>query len=469
MIETLWYLGGILFVALGIAASIGLHEIGHLWPAKKFGVKVPNYAIGFGPTLYKFTRGETTYSLKLIPLGGYITMIGMYPPEKKLAKALTKKSAQSLKKTSDDTVGQETLGKKTVGQKTVGKKSFFGEMILSAREAHSEHVTPGDENRMFYQLPVWKRMVIMFGGPFMNLVLGTLLMVVVLVGFGTNQQSNLIAEVSKCVVADVTTQNQCSESEPVSPAAAAGLQAEDRIQSVDGVEFENWNTLSQQLNVGQTSTLEILREGEVLSVQVTPVAALRAQTNDQGQLITDASGQPVLVERPVLGIIFGAERKPETLAAALEKSFESVGLVGQMIVTLPQQLTEVAASTVSGEPRNPNGAVSVVGIAQISGTVAATDEVDAVDKLATGLLIVASLNFALFGFNMLPLLPLDGGHIAGAIYEALKRGLYRVLRRPDPGPADTALLMPLTWFIFILLMGMSALLIIADLVNPISF
>jgi membrane-associated protease RseP (regulator of RpoE activity) len=139
-----------------------------------------------------------------------------------------------------------------------------------------------------------------------------------------------------------------------------------------------------------------------------------------------------------------------------------------MIMTLPQQLTEVAISTFTGEERNPNGAVSVVGIAQISGTVASADQATFIDKFSTGLLILASLNFALFGFNMLPLLPLDGGHIAGGIYESLKRGLYRVLRKPAPGPADTALLMPVTWFVFILLMAMSALLIIADLVNPIS-
>jgi membrane-associated protease RseP (regulator of RpoE activity) len=110
----------------------------------------------------------------------------------------------------------------------------------------------------------------------------------------------------------------------------------------------------------------------------------------------------------------------------------------------------------------------VVGIAQISGTIGSSESIDLLDKFATGLLILASLNFALFGFNMLPLLPLDGGHLAGGIYEWLKRGVFKLLRRPAPGPADTALLMPITWVVFIALMAMSALLIIADLVNPIS-
>jgi membrane-associated protease RseP (regulator of RpoE activity) len=136
-------------------------------------------------------------------------------------------------------------------------------------------------------------------------------------------------------------------------------------------------------------------------------------------------------------------------------------------VTLPQQLTDVAVSTFTGQERNPNGAVSVVGIGQISGEISANDNIGIIDKLTVGLSILASLNFALFGFNMLPLLPLDGGHIAGGIYEWIKRGIFRVLRKPAPGPVDTALLMPATWFVFILLMAMSALLIIADLVNPI--
>lgn len=443
MSETLWYVGSIVFVALGIGLSIGLHEVGHLWPAKAFGVKVPNYAIGFGPTLFKYKRGETTYAVKLIPLGGYITMIGMYPPAK----------ANGLNP------AVETENKKL---------GFFADMILSARNAHAEHITPADKNRMFYQLPVWKRMIIMFGGPFMNLVLGTLLMIAVLVGIGTQQQSNAIAEVSPCVIIDPVAQTECTSDSPTSPAKVAGLLAGDRIESVNGVKFENWNTISQQLTVGASASLQVLRNQKSVEISVTPVAALRATTDVNGQVVLDKSGQPVLSERAVLGIVFDVERKPESLGAALAKSAWGVGQVGQMIMTLPQQLTDVAVSTFTGQERNPNGAVSVVGIAQISGTIGSSESIDLLDKFATGLLILASLNFALFGFNMLPLLPLDGGHLAGGIYEWLKRGVFKLLRRPAPGPADTALLMPITWVVFIALMAMSALLIIADLVNPIS-
>lgn len=437
--ETLWYVGGIIFVALGIGLSIGLHELGHLWPAKKFGIKVPTYAIGFGPTLYKFTRGETTYAIKLIPLGGYITMIGMYPPSR-------------------------------ISEPADKKRNFFADMIFSARNAHSEHVTAADKNRMFYQLPVWKRMIIMFGGPFMNLVLGILLMIIVISGIGTTQQSTTISQVMPCVVIDPRANASCTDQDPVSPASQAGLAAGDRIVSVNGVDIATSAELSKNLMVGQVATLSIVPAGSdsPKTIELSPIAATRAKLDDNGSPVLLSSGEVELEQRPVIGIMFGTERAPQPVTKAVEQSFWGIGQVGQMILTLPQQLTDVAISTVTGEPRNPNGAVSVVGIGQISGEISANDNINFIDKLAVGISIVASLNFALFGFNMLPLLPLDGGHIAGGVYESIKRGLFRLMGRPAPGPADTALLMPATWFVFILLMAMSALLIIADLVNPIS-
>ena len=161
MREILWYIGGVLFVAIGIGFSIGWHELGHLLPAKLFGIKVPRYMIGFGPTIWSRKRGETEYGIKAIPLGGYITMIGMYPPAKPGAKP---------------------------------RKGFGAEAIESAREAHNEHVGPGDENRKFYQLPIYKRIISMFGGPFMNLILGVVLTLVAFGGIGTYVSSTKIAE-----------------------------------------------------------------------------------------------------------------------------------------------------------------------------------------------------------------------------------------------------------------------------------
>jgi membrane-associated protease RseP (regulator of RpoE activity) len=436
--ETLWYVGGIVFVALGIGLSIGLHELGHLLPAKKFGIKVPTYAIGFGPTLFKIKRGETTYAIKLIPLGGYISMIGMYPPQK--------------------AAGPENK-----------KRGFFADMIFSARNAHSEHVTAGDKNRMFYQLPVWKRMIIMFGGPFMNLLLGVVLMVLVISGIGVTQQSTKIDQVMPCVIVEPRTVNECTDMDPVSPAFTAGLESGDRILAVNGNKITSSADLAKNLTAGTAAQITVDPAGDASSkvIDLTPIAAARAKLDSNGNPVLKADGTVEVEQRAVIGIIFGTERAAQPISSALVQSGNGIAQVGQMILTLPSQLTQVAVSTFTGQERNPNGAVSVIGIGKISGEISANNKIDLVDKLSVGLSIVASLNFALFGFNMLPLLPLDGGHIAGGIYEWIKRGIFRVLRKPAPGPVDTALLMPATWFVFIVLMAMSALLILADLVNPI--
>ena len=75
------YVAGVLIIFVGIALSIALHEIGHLVPAKRFGVRVPQYMVGFGPTVWSRQRGETEYGVKAIPLGGYVRMVGMFPPQ----------------------------------------------------------------------------------------------------------------------------------------------------------------------------------------------------------------------------------------------------------------------------------------------------------------------------------------------------------------------------------------------------
>jgi membrane-associated protease RseP (regulator of RpoE activity) len=428
--ETLWYLAGIVFIILGIAVSIGLHELGHLIPAKAFGVKVTKYMIGFGPTLFSRKKGETEYGVKAIPLGGYIAMLGMYPPAKK----------------------PET------------KTGFFPDMIGQARLAHSEEETPKDKNRKFYQLPVGKRMIIMLGGPFMNLVLGVVLTVISLSGFGVFQSSLKIDAVSVCLD---STQTSCTASEQT-PAHIAGLKAGDEIVSVDGKPAEDWVQIRQILTETPTVELEVKRAGELVSLTVSAVIQQRPQFDDLGNPILDDSGEVVMAPQPFLGVFLIPERMPVSIGASLEASGNVMLQIGQLILQLPQKVFEVTASTLGYGERDPNGPISIVGIGAIAGEVAASEQTEFSDKLATGISILGSLNFALFVFNMLPLLPLDGGHVAGGVYESIKRGIYKVLGKKDPGPADTALLMPLTWIVFIALMAVSLLLITADLINPIS-
>ena len=430
MSETLWYLAGILFIVLGIGVSIGIHEIGHLVPAKLFGVKVTKYMIGFGPTLYSKKVGETEYGLKAFPLGGYIAMLGMYPPAKK----------------------PET------------KTGFFRDMISQARTAHSESETKADANRKFYQLSVVKRMIIMLGGPFMNLVLGVLLTAIALTGFGIYQSSLKIEAVSVCLENNTTV---CSASEQT-PAHIAGLQAGDEVVSISGQQATDWVQIRQILTSTPTAELEVLRDGELVKVTVTAVLQQRPQFDALGSPVLDDSGDIVYQTQPFLGVFLSPERKALPLAQSFEASGQTIAQIGQLILRLPEEVIKVTAVTFGGGERDVTGPISIVGIGQVAGEVAASEEASFVDKFATGIQILGSLNFALFVFNMIPLLPLDGGHVAGGVYESLKRGAYRIAGRKDPGPADTALLMPLTWFVFIALLLVSALLITADLVNPIS-
>jgi len=428
--ETLWYLAGILFIAFGIAFSIGLHELGHLLPAKAFGVKVTKYMIGFGPTLFSRKKGETEYGLKAIPLGGYIAMLGMYPPAKK----------------------PET------------KTGFFSDMISQARLAHSEEETPKDKNRKFYQLPVGKRMIIMLGGPFMNLVLGVILTVIALSGFGVFQSSLKIESVAVCLD---STQSSCAVSDQT-PAHLAGLEAGDEIVAVAGKPAQDWVQIRELLTSTPTAEFEVKRADEVVSLTVSAVIQQRPQFDNLGNPILDDNGDIVTAPQPFLGVFLTPERIPVSIGTSLEASGKTMLQIGQLILQLPQKIVEVTASTLGYGERDPNGPISIVGIGAIAGEVAASEQTEFSDKLATGISILGSLNFALFVFNMLPLLPLDGGHVAGGVYESIKRGLFKLAGRKDSGPADTALLMPLTWVVFIALIAISLLLIIADLINPIS-
>jgi len=426
MSEFLWYVGGIVFILLGIGFSIGWHELGHLLPAKWFGVKVPKYMIGFGPTLFSRKRGETEYGLKAIPLGGYITMIGMYLPKGKRKDA----------------------------------KGFFADSVKAAREAHSEFVTDADKNRMFYQLPVFKRIVIMFGGPFMNLFLGVVLTMVALMGIGTYVRSAEVQEISQCVPSSFTEKVDCAAGDLIAPAKEAGLLAGDRVIAVDGKQVSNWDQVNEYAIANPGSLqLSVLRNGKTISIGLTPVLVNRPVLQSDGSSVTKSV--------PFFGVVLKPERQSQSFATAISYSGNAIGSTFQMIATLPVQVYKMVNNLFTGGARDANGPISLVGIGQVAGELAANQQATLLDKLSSGIMMLASLNFALFAFNMIPLLPLDGGHIAGGIYEAIKRAGWRLFRKGDPGPADTAKLMPITYVVTLLLIALSLLLVVIDLVNPV--
>lgn len=440
------YLVGVIVVVIGLAVSIALHEIGHLLPAKKFGVRVTQYMIGFGPTLFsrKPGNGETEYGIKAIPLGGYIRMIGMFPPEKSTEKRRRRPRTTSL----------------------------WSSLADDARAAAAAEVVPGEEHRAFYRLSVPKKLAVMFGGPLMNLIFAIVLLAVVLSGIGLPGASTTVAAVSECVISDETAREECQAGDPAAPALAAGVKPGDELVSLAGVELSSWEEFSSAVRDLPAAPTELVvkRNGESMTLSMTPMVVPRPVTDSAGQLVLDAAGEPVLEEAGFAGITAATELQRQSLVEVPPLIGDALVRTGQVILTLPQRMVDISQAAFGSGERDPNGPVGVVGVGRFAGEIAAVDieGYDVVQRAADLLGILASLNLALFVFNMIPLLPLDGGHIVGALWEGARRQLARLRRRPDPGPVDIAKAMPLAYAVFAVVAVMSILLIYADIVKPIT-
>ena len=433
--EILLYVVGILFMLVGLGVSIGLHEVGHLVPAKLFGVRVGQYMIGFGPRLWSKRIGETEYGFKALPLGGFISMSGMYPAS-----------------TNDKPAG-----------------GIFRSLIQDARSANDETIAEGAEDRVFYKLPVYKRIIVMLGGPLMNLVLAIVIFTVLASGIGMQQGTTTIASVSECVLPAGTTQTECAPDDPATPAAEAGVQPGDVLVSIDGTEVATFAeaTAIVQASAGEPLDVVVDRDGEQLPLEITPIEVERTLTDAAGQPILDESGEEVVADVGYVGMGSQMGFVQQPLTAGFEMTMDAAGRVTSMIATLPVRLWDIAVSTFTGGERDPNGPLSVVGVGRLAGEVAATDA-PVLNRFAVLLNLLGSLNVALFVFNMIPLLPLDGGHIAVALWDGIRRVWAKLFRLPAPAPVDATRLVPLTVVVATLLIAMGALLLIADVFNPVD-
>lgn len=429
---------GWLVLLLGIIVSVGLHEIGHMVPAKKFGVRVSQYFVGFGPTLWSRTKGETEYGIKAIPLGGFVRLVGMMPP----APAGTRRG-----------------------------KGFWNELVADARDASVAEVRPGEEHRAFYNLSTPKKLIVMFGGPFMNLVIATVLMGVILVGYGTLVTSTTVAQLSECVPASATstaTGDDC-EGQPTAPAVAAGLEPGDEVVSFGGTEVTSWQQLVGLINesAGREAEVTVLRDGERMTLAVTPAEAERPVLDEQGVPVVGDDGDPVVQPGGFVGFSPLQVREPQPVASVLPAVADQTWQTLTMVATLPVRVADAATQAFTAEERAQDSVQSVVGVARISGEIMALDEA-ILDRVMFFLSLLASLNIALFAFNMIPLLPLDGGHLVNALYEGGKRTVARVRGAAVlPGPADVARMTPVAYVVFLILLGVGGVLIVADLVDPV--
>lgn len=415
---------GVLFFA-AIMLCVALHEIGHMVPAKLFGVKVPKYFVGFGKTLWSTRRGETEYGVKLFPLGGFVQLLGMYPPGRPGA------NDTWLQRVADD-----------------------------ARAAEWEDITPADTGRLFYERPLWKKLVMMAGGITMNLLLAFGLFWGVAGLHGNYRDQTTVASIVECLHTTQRSDDTCLPTDPKTPAAAAGLRAGDKVVEFNGVPIETYAQLTELIrgNLDREARLVVERDGVRTPLTPTNTLVMRVPDRLDPSRAVDAGWIGV---RPTYELTRSGPG--QVLLDMRDMTVQSV----VALVQLPVKTYHVVADMVAGKPRDVNGPISVVGASAVAGEIAA-QEMSTADKAAMFVSLLAGVNLFLAIFNLVPLPPLDGGHIVGALYEALRRGVAKLRGKPDPGPADTAKMLPVAYVVGGLLLLMGVVLIVADIVSPVK-
>lgn len=432
--------------------SIAFHEAGHFWWARKFGMRVPQFMVGFGPTVYSRRRGETEYGVKAVPLGGYIRIVGMIPP------------------------AEEGESKRATRM-----RSFIAEV----RGQALNDVRPSDRDRVFYKKPWWQRVIVMFAGPFHNLVLAVVFFTVVLTGFGIPEITTTIRTVPECVLpagaATAGAEDPCSIpitpegalcepgaagcALPVrSPAAEAGLRPEDTIVALDGEPVPQetdvgWEQVQEAIRVSadEPVVFTVERDGERLDLPVTPI---------ENEVYLSEDGE----QTRVVGYVGISPLQTEVRQSLTEVPGHFGDIVVRSVdrlLEIPERVPQLFRAAFLGEERDPLGPIGVVGVSRISGEVFAFEEFSATQKIGYFIQLLAGMNLVLFLFNLLPIYPLDGGHVAGALYEKARSVVARLRGRPDPGPFDIARLMPVAYAVAGLFIGLSLLLLVADIVNPV--
>lgn len=431
----LWTIVGIVLFFLGLLVSIAWHELGHFATARWFGIKVPEFMVGFGRTIWSRRRGETEYGIKAIPLGGYVRMIGMLPPAK----------------------GGGRLGRSR-------RTGPFQGLMDDARAQSQADVLPQDADRQFWTRSPWKRIVVMFAGPFMNLILAVFLFAVLLMGVGQPTDGTRIQDVSECVVpASLTaTQqiDQCPVGAPPTPAAAAGLRPGDRVVSFAGQDIAEAEGLKlrEAIRVASGPTpLVVDRNGERVTMSVNIIDNQVQDLRDRNRTVTAG----------FIGVALLPDYVQQGPGAVLTEIGGMIARTGEAITQIPERVPALFGAAFLGAERAPDSPVGVVGISRIGGEILAQEDIPWQQDVSLFLGLLAAVNISLFLLNLLPIPPLDGGQIVPAIWEAIKRNVARLFGRPDPGPVDAAKLLPFAYVFVLVFVGFSLLLAIADIVNPI--
>jgi membrane-associated protease RseP (regulator of RpoE activity) len=392
-------LGWLIFL-FALMFSVLLHETGHFLTAKKFGMKVTRYFVGFGPTIWSTWRGDTEYGIKALPLGGFVKIVGM---------------------TSMD------------------------------------EVDPEDEPRSFRQAPGWQRLIVLAAGSFMHFVLAAVLIfgLALTIGIETDNTTQL-GTVATCVPptqADLLNGAPCKSGYPTAPASLAGLRVGDEVTSFDGVKVDNWTQLSnviKNVKPGTSVTLTVERDGRPVTLH----AKLAGVQGRSGGYLGIAPATVFQSTGPIGAISYVGTGFSQEISGSAQA-------IAQLPKELPGLFNKDRSQTDAGNIS------SVVGAAEDTGQAVAANAAWQ-DKVSFILLLIASLNIWVGILNLLPLLPMDGGHIAVVIWEMIRGWFARVRHRPNPGLVDYRKLIPVSFSIFMVLVFFSALLILADIVNPVN-
>ncbi|MBS43284.1 MAG: zinc metalloprotease [Nocardioides sp.] len=448
MTAALLYTLGVVLFAGAILVSIGLHELGHLIPAKAFGGKVTQYFIGFGPTVWSKQVGETEYGLKAIPLGGYVKIVGMLPPE----------ATAVADEVTVDAAGQQVT---RVRKSNTG---LFTQLISDARAAEWELVGPADADRLFYKLPWWKKVVVMAGGPTVNILIAFFLFWGVFATYGQRSVepepgAPVIESVSACLIPYVEEPRACTDADPVTPAVEAGLEPGDTITTFNGTAVTSWDQLRDLIRTNDDGDAVIGYERDSRELTGTTSTTVQARPTGDDETLTQVG---FLGVTPTARVVTETGGPVYTLDQMGDMTVQTV----EALVHLPARVFDVGQAILGLEERAADSPVSIVGGGRLAGEAASHEEFPVTEKVVLLVMLVAGFNFFIGMFNFVPLLPLDGGHIASALWEGLRRGVARVRGRPDPGYVDAAKLLPIAYVVASAFVVMGVVLIVGDLVVP---
>jgi regulator of sigma E protease len=478
-----------LFV-VGVIVAIMIHEWGHFATARAFGMRADRFFLGFGPTLWSRRVGETEYGVKLLPLGGFVRIKGMSPLDERLEPvpdaALDPEVLAELRRATAEASGRDLLEEPAVPVEPVGdrlaellaergvpselRERIVGRFVGNLRPDHTpaearqllvevvsseipdtgrvgdlhHRVMRGDAERFFADRPAWQRAIVLVSGSFMHFVQAAVLLFLGFALFGPQQPVPVIEDFA-------------AAPNGVSAAEEAGLEPGDRIVAVDGITSDDFGQLRQIIRERPGIATEVVvdRDGEELAFTITPEPVVDEETGERFGL---------------LGFRPGVREVPLPADEALYETFLGESSVTVLTVETVKALGRVFGpegigamfDAMSGETdRADDGGVSLVGAAQITG--------EGTAALGPFFLfaMLATVNVFVGIFNILPLPPLDGGHLAVLGVERSVNAVRRARGRAADFSIDPRAVAAIAVPVIVLVGTISVVLLWLDITNPV--